>query len=228
MSDSGGFSGSGPQDTFMPPEEGRFGYPLRMPTSRNRASLGIAAFLAIPLFFSSLMASTLALEKPHKYQWKCHGGICTVWHDPTAWNTARIWLWALVPPLVLVVVGLIATRLPLGFYVSCVAAIVIAMAVVHKTGTWARHHTLRFPNGVDLIPASSAFSNLWDPGEWERDARATALSLQHWTIGIALGAMAVQTYLRVRAQQRKRRDAAVGVPVEGVHAPDATMPGTTE
>jgi hypothetical protein len=218
---------SSPADTYTPPDGGRFGYPLRLPRSRDRAPLGIAAFLAIPLFFSSLMASTLALEKPNKIQWQCHGGICTVWHDPTGWNIAKVWLWAFVPPLVLVVVGWAACRLPFGFYVSCVAAIVIAMAVVHKTGTWARHHTLRFPLGVDLIPSSSAFSNLWDPGEWEQEARDTAISLQHWTIGIALAAMVVQTFLLVRGQQRRRRAASVvGVPAESVHAPDATMPGT--
>ena len=220
---------SSPADMYTPPDGGRFGYPLRVPRSRDRAPLGIAAFLAIPLFFSSLMASTLALEKPNKIQWQCHGGICTVWHDPTGWNTAKVWLWAFVPPLVLVVVGFVACRLPLGFYVSCVAAIVIAMAVVHKTGTWARHHTLRFPMGVDLIPSSSAFSNLWDPGEWEQEARDTAISLQHWTIGIALAAMVVQTLLLARARQRKRKAASiVGVPAESVHAPDATMPGTID
>jgi hypothetical protein len=214
-----------PPDMFMPPESKRFGYSVQLPKSRSRAPLGIAAFLAIPLFFCSLMASTLALEKPDKVQWQgCHH-ICTVWHDPTTANVARVWLWAFVPSLVLVVVGFIATRLPFGFYVSCIAGIVIAMAVVHRTGIWAVHHTLRFPQGVDLIPPSSAFSNIWDPGEWEKEARDTAISLQHWTIGIALAAMLVQTYLLVRAQQRKRRAAAVvGVPAEGVHAPDATPP----
>ena len=218
--------GGSPPATYEPPEGGRFGYPLQLPTSRDRAALGIAGFLAIPLFFSSLMASTLALEKPHTIQWKCHGGICTVWHDPSPSNVARVWLWAFLPPLVLVIVGLIASRLPLGFYISCVAAIVISMAVVHKTGIWALHHTARFPNGVDLIPASNHFSNLWDPGEWEKEARATALSLQHWTIGVALAAMLVKTLLWLRAKQKSRRPADVGVPMEGTHAPSATLPGT--
>lgn len=207
-------------------EGGRFGSTLRLPSSRGRAPLAIAGFLAIPLFFSSLMASTLAQEKPHKIQWKgCHSGICTVWHDPTTWNVARIWLLAFVPPLVLVVVGLIATRLPLGFYVSCVSSIVIAMAVVHKTATWAHHHTKRFPWGVDLIPKSQSFSNQWDPGEWEAEARETALSLSHWTIGIALAAMLVMGFLWLREQRAARRPGVAGVPQEGVHAPDVTPPG---
>ena len=207
---------------------GRIGYTLArlVPASRGRSALAIAGFLGIPLFFSSLMAFTLALEKPGKIQWHgCHSGVCTVWHQPTAANIAQVWGWAVVPSLVLVLIGWIATRLPLGFYVSCIAAIVISMAVVHRTGIWAVHHTVRFPLGVDLIPASNHFSNQWDPGEWEREARYTALSLEHWTIGIALAAMLVMGFLALRAQ-RKRPPPVVGVPMEGTHAPDATMPGT--
>lgn len=196
-----------------------------LPASRGRAPLGIAAFLAIPLFFCSLMASALAQDKPHKIQWQGCSHLCTVWHDPTTANVARVWLWAFVPSLVLVVVGFVASRIPLGFYVSCVAAIVVAMGVVHKTATWERHHTQRFPVGVDLIPKTQAFSNLWDPGEWEKDARDTAVSLQHWTIGIALAAMLVMTLLWVRSRYMARRPGVVGVPPEGVHAPDITSPG---
>ncbi len=192
----------------------------------GRAPLGIAAFIAIPLFFSSLMASALAQEKPHTIQWKgCRSGICTTWHDPTTANVARVWLWALLPPLALVLVGWIATRLPLGFYVSCAAAIVIAMAVVHDAGAWQRHHTARFPNGVDLIPATNAASNKFDRGQWEREAHATAVSLQHWTIALALAAMVVMAYLWLRAHRSARRPGADGLPLEGVHAPDATPPG---
>ena len=208
------------------PEGGRFGFPIRLPPSRGgRAPLGIAAFLGIPLFFSSLMASTLAQEKPSTIQWQGCKHICTVWHDPTTANVARVWLWALLPSLLLVVVGFVASRIPFGFYVSCIAAIVAAMGVVHKTATWERHHTARFPSGVDLIPASQAFSNIWDPGEWEKDARDTALSLQHWTIGIALGAMLVMALIWIRSHYRARRPGVVGVPQEGVHAPDITPPG---
>lgn len=200
---------------------------LRLPPARGRAPLAIAAFIAIPLFFSSLMSSTLAQEKPHTIQWKgCHSGICTTWHDPTTGTEARVWLWALLPPLVLVLVGWLACRLPLGFYVSCVSSIVLAVAVVHKTATWERHHTARFPNGVDLIPASNAQSNQWDPGQWEKEARATALSLHNWTIGVAIAAVAVMTFLWLRRRQIARaRQAVATPPLESVHAPDATPPG---
>ena len=59
----------------------------------------------------------------------------------------------------------------------------------------------------------------------ERMARDTALSLQHWTIGIALAAMLVMVCLVVRSQYKVRRAPQVGQPLEGIHAPDATTPG---
>lgn len=201
---------------------GMFGRPRR-----GRAPLGIAAFLAIPLFFGSLMASALAQERPTKIQWQgCKHGICTMWFNPSTSNEARIWLWALVPSVVMVVVGLIATRLPLGFYVSCLASIVVAMAVVHKTAIWEKHHIARFPMGIDLVPDHGyAFSNQWTRGQWEKGALDTALSFQHWTIGIALAAMLVMASLWVRSRYFSRKPVVVGVPAEGMHAPDATMPG---
>ncbi|MGZ4403456.1 MAG: hypothetical protein ACXVRI_11505 [Gaiellaceae bacterium] len=198
---------------------------LLRPGAQGRAPLGIAAFMSIPLFFSSLMASTLALEKPRVVQWTSGGTLKTTWHDPATATEARIWLWALVPSLVLIAVGWIATRLPLGFYVSCVAAVVIAMAVVHKTATWERHHGQRFPNGVDLIPSSNQASNKFDRGFWEREARDTALSLQHWTIGVAIAAAAVMALLYIRRRFFSRAPVNTFGALEGVHATDATPPG---
>jgi hypothetical protein len=83
----------------------------------------------------------------------------------------------------------------------------------------------RFPVGVDLIPASNAASNHWDPGQWEAEARSTALSLQHWTIAIALAAMAVTAFLWLRRRYAARPPATIGDQLEGIHAPDATPPG---
>jgi len=191
---------------------------------RSRAPLAIAAFISIPLFFSSLMTATLALEKPLKYEWKgCPSGICTTWHDPTAANVASIWLWALLPPLVLCVVGLVATRLPYGFYIPCFAAIPIAIAVVHNIDVWARHHTARYPVGVDLIPPTNPASDKYDRGQWEHMAKETAISLQHWTIGVALAAAVVMAAITVRRRYFGRRPAPDYI-LEGVHAPDSTSP----
>ena len=197
-----------------------------LPRGRSRAPLAIASFIAIPLFFSSLMAATLALEKPLTIAWKGgkHGLLIT-WHDPTAANVASIWLWALVPPLVLCLIGLLSVRLPYGFYVPCVAAIVIAIAVVHDIAKWERHHTARFPVGVDLIPAVNAASNKYDRGQWERMARETAVSLQHWTIALGLASALVMAGLTVRRRYFARGPVLEEPPLEGVHAPDSTSPG---
>jgi hypothetical protein len=193
---------------------------------RSRGPLAIAAFISIPLFFSALMAATLALEKPRKYEWKGgRHGLLTTWHDPTTANIASIWLWAILPPLVLCVIGLVAMRLPFGFYIPCAAAIPIAMAVVHRTALWERHHTARYPVGVDLVPPVNAASDKFDQGQWEETARETALSLQHWTIGIALASALVMAALYVRRRFFSRRPIGVEPPLEGIHAPDATLPG---
>jgi hypothetical protein len=191
---------------------------------RSKAPLGIAAFIAIPLLFSSLMSASLAIEKPRVVQWRDGAVLHSRFHDPSASNELRIWLWAFLPPLLLVVAGWVATRLPYGFYVACVAAIVDAMAVVHKTGTWAAHHTLRFPQGVDLIPTAS-ISNRYDPGEWEGQALQTALSLEHWTIGLALASMLAIGTLTLRRRFTSRRMLDSFGQLEGVHAPDETPPG---
>ncbi|HEY2373695.1 MAG TPA: hypothetical protein VGH82_14325 [Gaiellaceae bacterium] len=198
---------------------------MRFFRGRSRAPLSIAAVIALPLFFSSLMSATLALEKPFKIEWIRADHIVATWHDPTTSNIVHIWLWACVPPLLLILVGLLAIRIPFGFYVSCAAGVVIAMATVHKTAIWAVHHTLRYPNGVDLIPAGSAYagSNRYDPGQWEKQALATALSLEHWTIGVALAAALVMGIIQLR-RRLGRVAAPAPPPLEGIHAPDATTP----
>jgi len=199
----------------------------RLPKSRGSAPWAIASFIAIPLFFSALMASTLAQEKPQIFQWKgCKHGLCTTWHEPTSGTEARIWLWALVPPLLLSLVGWVCRRVPLGWYVVCVAGVIEAMAVVHKVSTWSAHHTARFPWGVDLIPSTNSASNQYDPGEWEKIARETALSLSHWTIGVSLAAIVVMGAMFVRRRYFSRRPLLEPTGL-GVHAPDATEAGVS-
>lgn len=199
---------------------------MRLPASRGRGPWAIASFIAIPLFFESLMASTLAQEKPRVIQWNGAHKLITMWHAPTAGTEARIWLWALVPPLLLSLVGYLCMRIKYGWYIACAAGIVIALAVVHKLDTWARHHTHRFSIGVDLIPASNLQSNQYNPGEWEKLAHDTALSLSHWTIGLAAVSIVVMVALYIRRRFFSRRPlfADDGAIHEGVHAPDATLP----
>jgi hypothetical protein len=199
---------------------------LRLPPPRSRAPLAIAAFIGIPLFFSTLMAATLALEKPVTYSWKGgKHGLLTTYHDPSTRNVLTIWLLAMVPPLTLTLIGWIATRLPLGFYIPCATAIVMAVAVVRRTAVWERHHTSRYPVGVDLIPPQNAASDKFDRGQWEHMARETAVSLQHWTIGVALASALVMAGLYVRRRFFSRKPVAPYEQLEGIHATDATTPG---
>jgi hypothetical protein len=191
----------------------------------GRAPLAIGGLLSVPVFFCSLMAASLALEKPHKFEWRSGGKLLTTWHTATSSMEARIWLWALLPSLLLLAVAAAAMYVPYGFYVVCGAAIVDVLAVTHRLDRWVAHHTVRYPNGVDLIPTSNAASDKIARGEWEGKARDTAVSLQHWTIGIALAAVVVVAALAARRRWFGRREApASATPLEGVHAPDATLP----
>jgi Flp pilus assembly protein TadB len=162
---------------------------------KTRAPLGLAAFLAVPLFFSSLMASSLAIEKPHIVNGHQH--------PPTSATEARIWLLAVVPSVILLLVGVLA--IPFGrhgLYVSAVAAIVLVLMVTHDLDKWTRRHTLRFPLGVDLIGANNPSGNKLDPGQWEQSARETSLSLGHWTIGLAAAAILIAAVLEFRRVRR--------------------------
>ena len=197
------------------------------PATQGRGPWAIASFIAIPLFFCSLMASTLAQEKPYVIQWKGAHRLITMWHEPTSATEARVWLWALLPPAVLSFVGWLCMRIPLGWYVACVAAIVETFGVIHKLDTWTRHHTQRFKIGVDLIPSSNPSSNQYNAGEWEKQARETALSLSHWTIGLAAAAIVVMAALWIRRRYFARKPFVLADDdvLEGVHAPTATSAG---
>ena len=198
---------------------------LRLPPSRGRGPWAIASFIAIPLFFSSLMASTLAQEKAHVIQWHGVHHLITQWYEPTSANEARIWGFAVLPPLLLSFFGWICTRIPYGWYVACCGAVVEAVAVVHRLDTWTAHHTARFPLGVDLIPKTNLQSNQYNAGEWETLARQTSLSLEHWTIGLAAAAALAMAALYVRRRFFARKPALAVTPLEGLHAPDTTSPG---
>jgi hypothetical protein len=169
---------------------------------KTKAPLGLAAFLAMPIFFASLMASSLALEKPRVVEWsRPHGHIARIFHEPSGSNEARIWLFALLPPLILVLAGWIASFMPYGFYVTCGAAIVVGLSLFPRLHRWQVHHTLRFPYGEDLLPDNTTSSSL-SRGEWEKDAADTVRSLVHYTIGLAIAAALISLFLAYR----RRRD----------------------
>jgi len=175
---------------------------------RHKAPLGLAAFLAMPIFFASLMAVSLAIEKPHVIEWSRPAGrIARTYHDPSAALEAKIWLLAAVPPLLLVAAGWIASYVPYGIYVPSVCAIVGGYALTIRLDRWVAHHTTRFPYGEDLYPDNTT-SSLVDKGQWEHEAAYTARSLVHYTYGLALAAIAIAIFLEFR----RRRSARIAPP----------------
>lgn len=176
---------------------------IRRLVPAHKAPLALAAFLALPIFFASLMAVSLAIEKPKTYEWMRHGRLMRVFHDPTAATETRIWLYSFVPPLLLVVVGLAASHLKrIGIYVVSVAAIVDGLALFIRLGRWEAHHTSRYPFGEDLYPDSSP-SSLTNRGQWESEAAHTVHSLVGYTIGLAIAAILIAATM----EWRRRRHA---------------------
>jgi hypothetical protein len=169
----------------------------------SKAPLALAGFLAMPLFFSSVMCVSLAIDKPHRYEWMRAGKLIHVDHQTTSGLEAKIWLLALVPSLVLALVGLVASAWRRGLYVVALAAILIPLATTHRLDRWTAHHTARYPIGVDLIGPSSSSDALLQ-GEWEQSAKDTALQLAHWTMILAGAGAAIAALSEVRRRRGKR------------------------
>ena len=169
-----------------------------------KAPLALSGFLALPVFFASLMAVSLAIEKPRAVEWTHNGKLIQRFHDPTSSTETKIWLLALVPPLLLVAVGFAAGHIPYGLFVVCGAAIVDALALTIRLGRWERHHTARYPFGEDNFPDSST-SSLTARGQWEHNAVATVHSLVGYAVGLALAAALIAAVLEVRRRRGHRR-----------------------
>ena len=169
---------------------------------RSRASLAVAGILAMPVFFAALMAMSLAVERPSVAT--RHGK--TVLGDPTGSTEAKIWLLAVLPALVLVLVGTAAIRLGrAGVVATALASIAIVAALLIPIGTWQSRHAARFPVGVDLIPPSAGSGDIYLRGEWEARAKKTAEQIGGAAIGIAVIAILVTVGLALR---RRRADVA--------------------
>ena len=169
-----------------------------------KAPLAVAGILATPLFFVALMAMSLALEKPTVHHVLKNGKL----GDPSGSTERAIWLLALVPPLALVLIGVVGMLIGrAGVITSSLTAITAALVLLVPLDTWTSRHTARYPDGIDLIPRSST-SDLYLRGEWEGTARHTAEQLGIATIvlaGLALGFLAL-------FELRRRRGVAAPVP----------------
>jgi hypothetical protein len=166
-----------------------------------RTPLAVAGILATPLFFVALMAMSLAVEKPSVDFVLRQGKLVARLGDPSGSTERTIWLLAIVPPLVLVVVGVCAMLIGrAGVIGSAVAAIGATVALLVPLDTWTARHTARYPDGIDLIPRGST-SDIYLRGEWEGTARHTAEVLGIVTITLAGLAIAIFVLLEVRRRR---------------------------
>ena len=173
----------------------------------RKAPLVVAGLIAAPLYFLSLMAASLALEKPNvEAQWRAGttGELVTVYDflDPTTTSAeVRIWLWALVPPAIVLAIGLAATRLRLGVAAAALAGIGVILALGSQVPRWEEHHTDRYPFGVDLIPDSNPSTTLLQ-GEWEATARGSIENMSWYLVGMAIAALLVLVLVEVRNRSK--------------------------
>jgi hypothetical protein len=166
---------------------------IRRPSVVARAPLAVAGFLSVPLFFASLMAASLARERPHAE----HGVLA----GTTTSVEGEIWALAVVPSLIVLAVGVLAMLTSFGTYISAAATIVVAVALTSRLDAWEARHVRRYPLGEDLIPGNDP-SNHLDRGQWEHEAKAAALSLSHWTIALAIAAALIALGLALRRRRR--------------------------
>jgi hypothetical protein len=146
------------------------------------------------------MASSLAIERPQVFRWVHNGHLIVRYHDPTTANELKIWLFAAIPPALLLLVGVVAMWLPRGIYLSALAGLVGALILPLRIDRWTAHHSIRFPWGIDLLPPNDT-SNIIDRGQWEKAARHTVLNLQKWTIGLSLAIMLIAVVIEVRRRR---------------------------
>jgi hypothetical protein len=167
--------------------------------SAPRAPLAVAGILATPLFFVGLMAMSLAVEKPSvQHIGRLHHAVPG---DPTGSTEAKIWLLAVLPPLVLVLLGVAAMLLRrTGVIVTALGAIALSIALLVPLGGWARSNSARYPIGVDLIRPNTT-GDIYLRGEWETNAKRTADQLGVATISIAGVAIAIVLLLELRRRR---------------------------
>jgi hypothetical protein len=168
----------------------------------SKAAFAVASLIAVPLYFAALLASSLALDRPHIVGNKQLPG--------TNSTEAKIWLAALIAPAIMLAAGTVGLALRrYGVYLSAAAGIVVCLVLPALSHSWIARHERRFPRGVDFISDRSA-SNLSSRGEWEHAAQSTVSSITHWTLGLAIGAIVIGVLLEIR--HRRGRDAILVEP----------------
>jgi hypothetical protein len=186
----------------------------------TKSPLALAALLAVPLYFAALLASSLALDKPRLVGTHEQAG--------AGGAEAKIWLAALIVPVIVLAVGVAA--LPLrrfGVFASAAAGIVLCLVLPSVSNGWIGRHERRFPLGVDFIKDADP-SNLSSRGEWERAAQDTISSITHWTLVVGVGAIVVALLLEIRRRTGREdivtRPAPAAITGEGEVSPVVDEP----
>ena len=179
---------------------------------RSKAPLAVAALIAVPVYFAGLMASSLALDRPH---------IVGRHESPgTGATEAKVWLAALIAPAIVMTAGAVGLLLRRhGIYLAAITGIVVCAVLPGLSHGWIGRHERRFPIGVDFISDRNP-SNLSGRGDWEHAAQDTVRSICHWTLGLAIGAIVIGVLAEVR--RRRGRDAIL------VEPPPATTGGAPQ
>jgi hypothetical protein len=187
---------------------------------RNKLPFLLAILYGVPLFMMSLLCSSLALDRPQVAVWETnikYPGvtvikpaaeqgmyIATQYTNTSTATEWRIWLWAFVPPLILLGIGILVSFVRYGAVFVTLATIVITLGVTHRLDTWVQHHTERYPYGYDNIPDNTNKPGLqsnYDTGQWENSARNTVISIRQWLLVGACAAL----LLMLLAEVRRRR-----------------------
>ena len=163
---------------------------------RTRLPFFLAILYSVPLLMISILCASLALDKPQVAIWRTdvnypgvtvikqaaeQGFYIATQYTSTANATEwRIWGWAIVPPLVVLGIGVLASFVRFGGYLVTLAAIVVTVGMTHRLDTWVRHHSERYPFGYDNVPDNTnkpGLQSTFDTGQWERSARSTVISI---------------------------------------------------
>lgn len=212
------------------------------PFARNKLPFLLGILYALPLLMISILCASLALDKPEVAVWRTHTHypgvtilkktaeqgvyIATQYTSTSNATEWRIWGWAIVPPLVLLAVGIIASFVRRGGYIVTIAVIVVTFGVTHRLGTWVKHHTERYPFGYDNIPDDTnkpGLQSTYDTGQWEHSARHTVVSIREWLLVGAVAALVLMVVAEVR-----RYRGSTGVRLDAVPAgvdPSLAPPG---
>src|SRR5207237_6633145 len=137
-------------DARVPQADHRGRPPVRVRNLfRSKAPLAVAALIAVPVYFAGLMASSLALDRPHvvgRHESPGTGG-----------TEAKVWLAALIAPAIVMAAGAVGLLLRRhGIYLAALAGIVVCTLLPGLSHGWIGRHERRFPIGVDFIPDGSA------------------------------------------------------------------------